>query len=213
MNALTVDHLLTRLDRFECENRRSSGPHGAGPASGGRPDLDGCSDGSGANRSLRSAWATRRLAHPAVVDPLREKGTQVEGRHDLGVPELRCRARRSESQRDGKRFQATQRRRFAPLQRRRRLLEARGAPDQRADRDLPFEPGQGCAQAEMNADPERHVPVVMPADVETVGIDKLRGIAVGGADRRHDHGALSDGVAIELDVSARDARGALDGLS
>jgi hypothetical protein len=43
----------------------------------------------------------------------------------------------------------------------------------------------------MNAEPERHVPVVTPADVEAVGIDKTRGITVGGADRRHDHRLLS----------------------
>jgi hypothetical protein len=57
------------------------------------------------------------------------------------------------------------------------------------------------------------MPVVTPADVEAVGIDKLRGIAIGGADRGHDHGALLDGVAIELDVSARDARVRWTGLS
>jgi hypothetical protein len=59
----------------------------------------------------------------------------------------------------------------------------------------------------------QHMPVVTPADVEAVGIDKLRGIAIGGADRGHDHGALLDGVAIELDVSARDARVRWTGLS
>src|SRR5262245_40761158 len=63
----------------------------------------------------------------------------------------------------------------------------------------------------MNAEPERHVPVVPTGDVEAVGIDKLRGIAVSGTDRRHYHGALPDRVAIDLDVFARDARGALDG--
>jgi hypothetical protein len=47
--------------------------------------------------------------------------------------------------------------------------------------------------------------------VHTVGIAKLRGIEVGGAGRRHDHGAPPDGVAIELDVRARDACAALDG--
>ena len=79
------------------------------------------------------------------MDPLRVKGTQVEGRHDLGVPELRCRARRLNDNVTGSAFRP------------RSVYDSRhssasvaggggGPPDQRADRDLRFEPGQGGAE-------------------------------------------------------------------
>src|SRR5436190_1861543 len=49
------------------------------------------------------------------------------------------------------------------------------------------------------------------ADVETVGLGELHGIAVGGADEGHDHLASRDGAAADGHVLARDARGALHG--
>ena len=46
--------------------------------------------------------------------------------------------------------------------------ELREAVQQRAERKLPFHPGQRRAEAEVGAEPERDVVVRLPGDVETL---------------------------------------------
>ena len=56
------------------------------------------------------------------------------------------------------------------------------APQQSPDRDLRFHAGQRHAGAGVNAGGESEMAIGLAADVEAIGIGKLRRIAVGGAD-------------------------------
>ena len=76
----------------------------------------------------------------------------------------------------------------------------REAPHQGADRHLRFHARERHPGAGMNAGAEREVPVGMPANVETVRVGKLRGIAVGGADADMDVGAARHRDAAEHGV-------------
>ncbi len=71
------------------------------------------------------------------------------------------------------------------------------AAHQRAKGDLPFEQGERCADAVVDAVAERDVPILLAPDVEPVGVGKLRWIAVGRAQDR-------DGVITGADLPLAD---------
>src|SRR3954452_23472118 len=51
--------------------------------------------------------------------------------------------------------------------------------EQRGERQLALHPGEGGTEAEVDAVPEGHVPVVGPLEVEPLGVREVSGVAVG----------------------------------
>ena len=94
------------------------------------------------------------------------------------------------------------------------LVEAHGreALDHRAERRGRLDPRERSAEAEVDAVAERYMLHVIARHIELFGVAECGGIAVGGAEEQGDLLALSERVAIELDVLVRDhARGGLHG--
>src|SRR2546428_10737818 len=109
------------------------------------------------------------------------------------------------------RLQSPQREARAVVRLVRDELEFRGPPPGRADGDRPFHAREWSAGAEVNAPAEGDVAVVGTSEVETIRVGNLGGIAIRGADEGHPHLPLADRPAADIDVRARDARGALHG--
>src|SRR2546430_1941048 len=108
-------------------------------------------------------------------------------------------------ERHRQRPEPAQRRRFSPG-RRRVDRQAWPLAEEGAQGDLPFEPSQGRAETEVDAKAEGDVPVVSTRDIQTVRVREVCRVAVGRADRGHDHRALRERAAVDLDVGGRDAR-------
>jgi hypothetical protein len=60
-------------------------------------------------------------------------------------------------------------------------LDGREPPQQTAEDDLGLEPGQGCAQADMDPAAEGQRPALGPGDVEAVRVGEAVGVVVPGA--------------------------------
>src|SRR5207248_10656872 len=88
----------------------------------------------------------------------------------------------SSSEADGERFQASEREALAVLRTGRGQRELRQPLHERVDGDLALHARERGAEAEVDAPAEGDVAVVGARDVETVGVGKLCGVAVGGAD-------------------------------
>ena len=65
-------------------------------------------------------------------------------------------------------------------------MRALASAHQRVDRELRFQPGQGRAEAVVNAAAERQVLVVGSRQVQSIRLAKRDGIAVGRAEQRRD---------------------------
>src|SRR5262245_2147526 len=91
-----------------------------------------------------------------------------------------------------------------------RERELRQLLDERADRDLAFHAREWRADAEVDAPAERNVAVVGATEIQTVGLRKLSGIAIRGADEGEHHVALGNRASGKRDVLAGNARGPLD---
>src|SRR5262245_40058183 len=118
---------------------------------------------------------------------------------------------RARLERDRQRLQPAERQAQTMLGLFGRERELRQLPDERADRDLPFDTRERSADAEVDTPTERNVAIVNAPEIETVGIGKLRGVAIGGADEGEHHIALGNRVSGNRDVLAGDARRPLDG--
>src|SRR6476646_8958127 len=66
----------------------------------------------------------------------------------------------------------------APFDRLSGQVQAWEPAQQRAERDLPFEPGQSRAEAEMRADGEGEVAIRLPGEVKAVRVGELLGVAI-----------------------------------
>src|SRR5262249_9961035 len=85
------------------------------------------------------------------------------------------------SERHGQRLQTSQRQARPILRLIRGQRPLWQAAQQRVDGDLTLDARQRSAETEVDAPAERDVTIVGAADVEPVGVRKLRGVAVGGA--------------------------------
>src|SRR5205823_9364362 len=70
--------------------------------------------------------------------------------------------------------------------------EARHATEQRLERDLAFESGQRSSEAKVWAPAEGEVTIVLPADVQAIGVCKPGRVQVGSSHHRDHRLTLSD---------------------
>ena len=79
------------------------------------------------------------------------------------------------------------------------------SPYESTDRRPRFHAGELMSQAEMCAAAERLVRDIVPHDVKTVRIGKLRGIAIGGAEHRPQHGVTRKLAPADFIILGQDA--------
>src|SRR5262245_12071287 len=110
--------------------------------------------------------------------------------------------RRLEIERQG--FQAAEGRERQPLNRRRREAQAREAVQDGVDGDLAFQAGERRAQAEVRSVAEGDMPIIRARDVEAVGIEELRRVAIRGGQADRDALPLWERLPAEFQILFRD---------
>src|SRR6185436_11935869 len=93
---------------------------------------------------------------------------------------------RASPQRDGQRSHSSEHQRVEPLRRATPQAKAGEAGQQRRQRELPLEPRQRRAEAEVDAVAEREMAVVRAPEVEPVRLPELSRVPVGGVDHQEE---------------------------